>query len=250
MGFFDQFPRFYATSQTSPVPHRLNARHTAITEVNGEHLSGRKVLGIASHDGRWSFAALKAGAAHVVGIEPRDELVNNAHQTFAECGIESDRFSFLRGDVFDVLREGGHKFDVALCLGFFYLTIRHAELLDLIERTGAKLVVIDTEVTPTVDQLPVTPTGDPRIVYRNPCMVQLLRDPVASEQMAWHDAMTRNGHTIVGRPSRAAIEFMADHFGFRCSRFDWRRHFSAHDHARSSMVDYDEGWRDTFYLHR
>ena len=208
------------------------------------------MLDVASHDGRWSFAALKAGAAHVVGIEPRYELVGNAHLTFSEYGVESGRFRFIRGDVFDVLRGGGQKFDVVLCLGFFYYTIRHAELLDLIERTGAGLVVIDTEVTPTVDQLPVMPTDDPRIVYRNPYTVQLLRDPVASEQMAWHDAMTRNGHTIVGRPSRAAIEFMADHFGFRCNRFDWPRYFSAHGYARSSTVDYDEGWRDTFYLHQ
>jgi hypothetical protein len=123
-------------------------------------------------------------------------------------------------------------------------------LLDLIERTGAKLVVIDTEVTPTVDEVPVAPTDDPRIVYRNPYLVQLLRDPIDSEQMAWRDSMTRNGHTIVGRPSRAAIEFLAEHFGFGCSRFDWPGYFSDHLDARSSMVDYDEGWRDTFYLRR
>lgn len=250
MGFFDQYPRFYATSLTSPLPRRLNARHTAIIEASAGYLAGKKVLDIASHDGRWSFAALKAGASHVIGIEPRGELVDNAHQTFAEYGVESGRFRFLRGDVFDVLREGGYGFDVVMCLGFFYHTIRHPELLDIIERTGANLVVIDTEVTPAVDEVPVAPTDDPRIVYSNPYMVQLLRDPIDSEQMAWRDSMTRNGHTIVGRPSRAAIEFLAEHFGFECSRFDWPGYFSDHLGARSSMVDYDEGWRDTFYLRR
>lgn len=118
------------------------------------------------------------------------------------------------------------------------------------ERTGAKLVVIDTEVTPAVDEVPVASTNDPRIVYRNPYAIQLLLDPVENEQMAWRDSMTRGGHTIVGRPSPAAVEFLAHHFGFQSSCFDWRGYFSVHDYARASMVDYDEAWRDTFYPSR
>ncbi|HKZ10554.1 MAG TPA: hypothetical protein VJL61_07595 [Rhodanobacteraceae bacterium] len=110
--------------------------------------------------------------------------------------------------------------------------------------------MIDTEVTPAVDEVPVAPTNDPRIVYRNPYAIQLLLDPVDNEQMAWRDSMTRNGHTVVGRPARAAIEFLARHFGFQCSCFDWRSYFASHDYARASMVDYDEAWRDTFHLSR
>jgi len=250
MGFFDQYSRFYHTSHTSAVPHRLNARHTAIIETNADRLVGCRVLDIASHDGRWSFAALQAGAAHVVGIEPREELVDNARETFSLYGTEPERFQFLCGSVFDLLRSEESRFDVVLCLGFFYHTIRHAELLDLMERTGATLVVIDTEVTPAVDQLPVLPIEDPRIVYHNPYMVQLLFDPIDNEQMAWRDSMTRNGRTVVGRPSRAAIEFLAGHYGFECERFDWPRYFQHNEHARASMVDYDEAWRDTFYLTR
>lgn len=152
--------------------------------------------------------------------------------------------------MFDLLGRGGSQFDVVLCLGFFYHTIRHAELLDLVERTGAKLVVIDTEVTPEVDEVPMTPTDDSRIVYGNPYIVQMLLDPVDNEQMAWRDSITRNGHTLVGRPSRAAVELLAYHFGFRYELFDWRAYFLEHEGARASMVDYDEAWRDTFYLSR
>lgn len=250
MEFFDEYSRFYSTSRTSPTPHRLNARHAAIIEANVDKLVGKRVLDIASHDGRWSFAALKAGAAHVTGIEARAELIDNAKVTLTQYGINPASYRFERGDVFELLGGGDRKFDVVLCLGFFYHTIRHAELLSLIERTGASLVVIDTEVTPAVDEVPVTSTNDPRIVYRNPYTIQLLLDPVDSEQMAWRDALTRNGRTLVGRPSRAAIEFLALHFGFQCSRFDWRGFFSVHDYARASMVDYDEAWRGTFYLSR
>lgn len=248
MGFFDQYPRFYSTSETSPFPNRLNSRHVAIIERNAEQIKGKRVLDIASHDGRWAFAALKAGALHVAGIEPRKDLIDNANATFDEYGIDRRRFDFTCGDAFDFLKN--KQFDVVLCLGFYYHTIRHAELFDLIERTGAKFVVIDTEVTPSVDEV-LTPAGsDPRIVYGNPNGIQLLLDPVDSQQMAFSDSLTRNGYTLVGRPSRSAVKFMADHFGFSTEVFSWPEFFSKHPENISSMADYSDGWRDTFFCKR
>lgn len=248
MSFFDHYPRFYQTSHTSPWPHRLNARHTAIIERNASFLKGARVLDIASHDGRWSFAALQAGASHVVGIEPRSELIANARDTFDHYGVESGRYDFRQGDVFGLL--AGDHFDVVLCLGYYYHTIRHAELLDKIERTAARLVVIDTEVTPRQDQIAAGPSGDPRLVFRNPNMVQMLLDPVEDQQMACADSLTRNGRTLVGRPSRMAVEFMAHHFGYECAIYDWIGHFADNREHEPAMVDYSEGWRDTFYLSR
>lgn len=66
-------------------------RHAAIDAAKAEQLAGRRVLEIASHDGRWSFAAVTAGASCVVGVESRSELIDSAQ-------------------------------DVVLCLGFFYHT--------------------------------------------------------------------------------------------------------------------------------
>lgn len=246
MKFFDQYERFYTTSQTSPFPHRLNGRHEAIFARNADLFSGKRVLDIASHDGRWSFAALQAGAAHVTGIEPRRELIENAKDTFSHYRMDSSRYDFLCGDVFDLL--AGQRFDVVLCLGFYYHTIRHAELLDLIERTGAHFVVIDTEVTPTADEVAVVPSDDPRLVFANPYSIQLLSDPVDDQQMAWQDALTRNGRTLVGRPSRAAVKYMANHFGYVCETYDWPSHFQARPEQAAFMIDYNEGWRDTFFL--
>jgi hypothetical protein len=42
--FFDQYDRFYATSQTSPYPHRLNGRYEAIIARNAHLLSGKRIL--------------------------------------------------------------------------------------------------------------------------------------------------------------------------------------------------------------
>ena len=248
-GFFDQYDRFYSTSQTSPHPHRLNGRHEAVIARNAHLLVGKRVLDIGSHDGRWSFAALKAGAAHVLGVEPRAELVANAHETFACYGMEPTSYEFVCDGVFEFLSQKA-TFDVVLCLGFYYHTLRHVELFDLIERTGAGFVVIDTEVTPPKDQAPIPPPDDPRIVHGNPYIIQLLRDPVSEQQMAWEDPTTREGHTIVGRCSPAAIGFIARHFGFTTDSYDWPAFFASHPEAAVAMHDYREGWRQTFFCSR
>ena len=222
MAFFDQYPRFYTTSQTSPQPIRLNARHQAIIEQHIDLFKNKRVLDIGSHDGRWSFAAIKAGASHVKGIEPREHLVTQAQNTFRHYEIESSKYHFECGDIFQTLKE--ESYDIVLCLGFFYHTHRHIELLDKIERTGAKLVVLDTEVTPLSEEQEIQQDEDvlaTRSIFCNPYKIQLLIDPVNSEQMAFSEPTTRKGLSIVGRPSRAALNFMAHHFSFQVDSFKW-----------------------------
>lgn len=245
MGFFDQFPRFYQTSQTSPFPDRLNARHVAIVERNTANLTGKRVLDIASHDGRWTFAALHAGAAHVIGIEPRQDLIDNARETFAHYGVADGTHEFWASGVMDVM--GGFAVDTVLCLGFYYHTRHQIDLLDKIERTGCNFVVIDTEITP--DNSGVA-DGEARQVFNNPFGFDLIRDEVGNQQMAAMDSATRNGYTIVARPSRAAIRMVAEHFGFAVAEFDWPAYFASNPPHAASMVDYSEGWRSTFYLSR
>lgn len=245
MPFFDTYDRFYTTSETSPFPDRLNGRYEAIIARNQEQLAGKNILDIASHDGRWSFAALSAGAAHVTGIEARADLIDNARQTFAHYSIDPCRYTFLCGDIFELLQN--QCFDVVLCLGFYYHTLRHAELLDRIERTGAQFVVIDTEITPG-GPMPPADTSHPRLVHDNPYQIQILKDEVSDQQMAISDSLTRNGHTLVGRPSREAICFLAEHFGYTCTEYDWQSTFAEKLRRADSMVDYTQNWRSTFFL--
>lgn len=247
MAFFDRYERFLSTSRTSPFRERLNGRYDAIIGHCREHIAGRRVLDIASHDGRWTFAALDAGARHVTGIEPRGELIDNARATFDAYGVAPERYAFLRGDVFDTL--SGLAFDTVLCLGFYYHTARHVELMNLIERTGARFVVIDTEIVPG-SLAAVTEPDEPRLVHGNPYSIEIFREPVDDQQMAALDGATRGGHALVGRPGAPTVEYIARHFGYECSRFDWPRHFQTHPQAREWMVDYHEGWRTTFYLSR
>src|SRR4249919_1385884 len=76
--FFDDYPRFAETSRTAASMDRLNLRYEAIFAENRDILDGARVLDIASHDGRWSLAALATGARSVVGVEARPGLVANA----------------------------------------------------------------------------------------------------------------------------------------------------------------------------
>ena len=252
-GFFHQFDAFLATSQTSANADRLNARFAAIVEHSRTALAGKRVLDIASHDGRWSFAALQAGCSHVVGIEPRADLVRNARATFVRYGVASDRYEFLQADAFDALRPANVKVDTVLCLGFFYHTVRHVELVDLISRTGAQCVIIDTEIVPraqTTDWETIAP--DDRRVFGNGLAIELFKEPVDHESMALGDSATRDGRAIVGRPSREALFFIMQHFGFEVEEYVWPtllRSLSP-DCVRQGLMDYSQGWRSTFHCWR
>lgn len=104
---------------------RLNLRYEAIFGENRDIFAGASVLDLASHDGRWSLAALATGARSVVGIEARPELVKSAMENLAGYGYRADRARFVTGDVHDVLSTHDLGADVVLCLGFLYHTLRY-----------------------------------------------------------------------------------------------------------------------------
>ena len=142
--FFEQFPLFYVTSSTAPTTTRLNLRYEAIFGENRDIFAGARVLDLASHDGRWSLAALATGARSVIGIEARPELVKAASENLGEYGYGADCARFVTGDVHEVLNTHDFEADVVLCLGFFYHTLRYNELLDGIRRTNARYLIVDT----------------------------------------------------------------------------------------------------------
>lgn len=250
--FFDDYPLLYGSSKTSATSARLAARHSAIIKVHQALIDGSRVLDLASHDVRWAFAAFAAGAVHVVGVEARRELFANACANFVEYGVDPDRYAFVVGDVFKVLPDIAVRVDVVLCLGYFYHTIKHIELLDLLERTGAQHIILDTEIvrSPTsgCDAVQSKSDGERR-VWHEPVALQLLQEPVSHESMAFQDGATRSGHALVARPSLEYLQILLGHFSFSVSRIDWEPILL--DQAGSSELnDYAEGWRATFLLTR
>jgi Methyltransferase domain len=182
------------------------------------------VLDIASHDGRWSFAALQAGCAHVTGIEARPHLVELANQTFRDYGVDPDRYRFILGDVFDEMAR--ERADTVLLLGIYYHISRHVDLARLVSETGARVIILDTCILP----------GD------EGALIRLVEESTAGEGAGIGGSET----IVVGHPSRAAIKMIFGRFGFSVEEVDW----SAYPEDQTALHDYNSGNRSTFVLKR
>jgi Methyltransferase domain len=205
--FFEQFPRFYLTSSTAATTARLNLRYEAIFGENRDIFEGASVLDLASHDGRWSLAALATGARSVTGIEARPELVKAAAENLGEYGYEADRVRFVAGDVHEVLNTQDLEADAVLCLGFLYHTLRYNELLSGIRRTNARYLIIDTFSPHMMGPVP---------------NVNVITEDVDEEGKAAADTYTHGPSVLVGRPNLAAIQTMLGAYGYRVERLsDW-----------------------------
>jgi SAM-dependent methyltransferase len=204
--FFDSFPRFYDASATSSSRGRLNLRYEAIFGENRDVFAGARVLDLASHDGRWSLAALKTGAAEVVGIEARENLAAAARANLREYGEDERRVRFLAGDLFTVLGEEALQADVVLCLGFLYHTLRYGELLRKIRDLAPRYFIVDTNVIPLV---------------RRP-WVRIANQPTDRQRNAAEDAESYAGRALVGTPSIPALSVLLETYDFEIERFsDW-----------------------------
>jgi transposase-like protein len=212
--FFDHFSRFVETDELGSVADRLNARYLAIIHENRKLIEGATVLDLASHDGRFSFAALQTGAARVVGIEFGSALVQKSLANMEYYNIPSNKYEFHVGDIYEVIDQI-EQCDVVLCFGILYHVNSHLLLLTKIADLDPRNVIIDTNVS----QL-------------EPAVIEL-RGPVDGRPL-------QLGESVEGYPSRAALNAMLSSFGWRYDYFDWE-HSGLLD--RQQMVDYQRGKR-------
>ncbi len=228
--FFDDHPEFLETSGTAASRDRLNMRHLGIIQENADVLHGSRVIDIASHDGRWAYAAYDAGATHVTGIEGRQELIDNATETFVAKGVPQEAYRFIQGDVHEKLLEDDVRADVVMCLGFLYHTSRYAELFKGIRSTRAKHVIIDTRVLQGVDR--------PLVEFR--------AEGTGHQAKAVRDRYAMSRRVLSSVPSEAAVVLMLDVAGYEVEhRTDWSRLLAEHPRARK-IAQYANGTRVTF----
>jgi hypothetical protein len=229
--FFRDYRRFYTTGEAGITSKpRLNLRYEAIIAENKDLFEGARVLDIASHDGRWSMAALAAGAKSVVGIEARPEMVDHAVANLEHYGQDPDRFRFIAGDVHEVLSSEDLEVDVVLCLGFLYHTLRFNELLHGIRRTGAHHLVLDTQAQRMMDPEP---------------FVLLHSELSELKGSAKEDVYTVGDSVLTGRPNLAAIRLMLGYYGYEVERLsDWPRLLADNPEVKG-VRDYEVGRRIT-----
>jgi hypothetical protein len=231
--FFDDYPRFVETSTTGSDARRLGIRYLGIFKANQHIFPGARVLDIASHDGRWTLAANKTGAAHTTGIEFSPRLVQNARENFEHYEVDPDTYRFITGDVFDILKNPeAHQIDVdvVMCLGFIYHTLRHQELFQGIRRLNPKYFLIDSRVFLSEDPV-----------------VWLRSEETAEEGTGSDQSFDVDGQLVTGRPSVSALEMMLHAYGFNVvDRFDWPAFITKRFPKTSSVGSYKFGRRVTW----
>jgi tRNA (mo5U34)-methyltransferase len=113
--------------------------------LTGGSLRGRRVLDLGCNSGFWSLLALEAGAEFVLGVDAGRTYIEQANLVFEAKEIDRTRYRFDQGNVFD--HDLVERFDVVLCLGLMERTAKPVELFKIMMRTGAEIIVIDTEVS-------------------------------------------------------------------------------------------------------
>src|SRR4051794_44471 len=184
----------------------MNERYEALFASNRGILEGARVLDLASHDGRYSFAALKAGAAHVTGVEVRESLIQQAQETFAFYGQDPETYRFVCGDVFEVLARESFDVDVVLCLGYLYHTYRHTELFYRLHALAPTHLIVDTMVAPGTE----------------PTLRVVRERDVEDIRSAARDAYAV-GRVLVARPTVTALQLLLAAYDFEIeSLYDWK----------------------------
>lgn len=201
-GFFDFLRDMPDYGESPAAIHRMNNRHKLIVAPFAAQIEGARVLDLGAHDGRWAYALAAAGAAQVLGIEARPDLIAR-YGAFPQTDFK-DRVQLQCGDLFTALEaltaqderggqgERGERFDIVALYGIFYHVMDHMRLLHLVRRLQPRLILIDSEF----------------ITVEN-AMIQVLMEEVSNPLNAIPDIPGQT-RTVVGIPSLRAMGFMAE----------------------------------------
>jgi len=136
-------PREFESANAQTLA-RLQERHRRIIDANADAFSDKTVLDLACNNGRWSYAALEAGAKKVVGVEGRADKVTEARSIFERLA-KSSNYEFHVGDMYDWLHDNkSQHFDTVMCLGVFYHIMDHHRLLSSIARLQPQTIIVDS----------------------------------------------------------------------------------------------------------
>ncbi|GHE03501.1 hypothetical protein U879_00850 [Defluviimonas sp. 20V17] len=222
MGFFDFIADMEAYRDHNQPVARLNARHAMIVQPFADDIRGARVLDLAAHDGRWSYALAGAGAAQVVGVEARQELID-IFPSFPDADLRA-RVELRRNDLYDEIdseARKGARYDVVAVYGILYHLMDHFRLFQALRKLGPKLVIVDSE-----------------FMRRPGPMIQLVKERTDNVLNA---APQIEGQKVAvkGVPSFKAMEVMAEVLGYRIDWVDWG---AVPADRRKGVMDY---YRDT-----
>ncbi|MBQ2260114.1 MAG: class I SAM-dependent methyltransferase [Loktanella sp.] len=206
MGFFDSLQRMRIYQDRPHAGTRMNRRHAFLITDFVKDITGARVLDLGAHDGRWAYAFAAAGAAQVVGIEARADVVAG-FAAYPDAELR-ERVSLRVDDVFDGLEKAiaaGETYDLVAVFGLFYHITDQVRLLRLIRKLAPKVILIDGEFSQRPKPIFVLDTERTDNPVNAPAQV-------AGQDMA-----------LVAIPSFAAMELMADALDYDLIWSDWTR---------------------------
>lgn len=229
--FFDRFGRLGAASTTAAAgmagfigTMRARYRYEAIVGRNRDLFGNARVLDLMSGDGVWSMAALDAGAAHIVGVEPDASRLALATTTFSLHKVEASSYQFTGSDVLTALRSfSPGTFDLVLCREFLAMCDAR-QLFGHWRDLKTKHVILDTSIV--VGKGPITRFGT-REEF----------DQTGAEPSG----------PILSLPNHELIEYLCGYYGFRWRMIDWQ---SLGITDWNSVRDYQRDRRRTYVLER
>lgn len=204
MGFFDFIGTVAGYDPQGSDRPRLNMRHQMLVARHATEIAGARVLDLAAHDGRWSYALAACGAASVVGIEARAELIAR-FRLFPDSGLRA-RIELRCADVHDGVEaaaKAGESYDVIAVFGIFYHIMDHFRLLRGIRALRPRLVIVDSEF----------------IEAPGP-VIRMIRERTDNPLNAVAQVPGQKV-AIKGVPSHRAMEGMADALGFSTEWLNW-----------------------------
>lgn len=208
---------FLETSRVNSIVNRLNHRCEILLTRNLNAIRNKTILDLGSHDGTFSYACLRLGANHVVGVEPRPHLVHYATENLKSLGYKPTAFTFVEDDVFTYLptAEPG-QFDTILCFGFFYHTTRQTELLAHVRRIKPRHFILDTCVE-TFE----LPESELRGLQRWECLATVGYLAFYYENPA-RDVATIHPTGLTATPTKSLVEALLRDYGFKFRQLYWR----------------------------
>jgi len=215
--------------------NRFNWRCETLLTRNRHLLEGKVVLDLACNTGRLSYPCLALGAKKVVGVEARAELIaaGKEHLTATEY---AGRMEWVQADIFKFLEAATpRQFDVVLCFGFLYHTVRQVDFFRQMRRLEPEHVIIDTSVARNYLWY-----GFKNFLRKPPCLHMIVENPELTSDTTDEDG-------VAFWPTCSLLESL-----FNVANYDCRQlPYSGKDISDwSGLKDYRKGQRVSYLAHR